>query len=57
MDGIEGIINGQSMNESLIDVNVATKVERGMYGIALSRTKNTVTSSSPTSDQSANVFL
>jgi hypothetical protein len=32
---IEGIINGQTMNESLIDVNVTTKVERCVRGIAL----------------------
>lgn len=45
------------MNESLIDTNVATKVERRMCRITLSRTENGVTSSSPTSDQYANVFL
>ena len=55
MDDIEGIINGQTMKESLIDVNVAAKVERCMCRIVLSRTENNVTS--PTSDQSANVFL
>ncbi|HEU4824191.1 MAG TPA: hypothetical protein VFS97_12265 [Nitrososphaeraceae archaeon] len=57
MGDIAGIISGQTMNESLIDINVATKVERCMWGIALSRTANNVTSSSPTDDQSANVFL
>ena len=57
MDDIEGIINGQTTNEYLIDVNVATTVERCMCGIALSRTENNAISSSPTSDQSANVFV
>jgi hypothetical protein len=44
MGDIEGI-SGQTMNESLIDINVPTKVERCMWGIALSRTENNVTSS------------
>jgi hypothetical protein len=57
MGDIEGILSGQTMNESLIDTNVATKVERCMWGIALSRTENNITSSSPTDDQPANVFL
>jgi hypothetical protein len=32
---IEGIINGQTINESPIDVNVTTKVERCVRGFAL----------------------
>jgi aldose sugar dehydrogenase len=43
---IQRIVNGQIMNEPLIDVNVSTDVERCMCGIAVSMRNNT-----------ANIFL
>jgi hypothetical protein len=36
-DTVQRIINGTIMSEPLLDVNVATSVERGMLGIAVSR--------------------
>ena len=44
---VQRIVNGQIMNEPVIDVNVATEVERCMCGIAISTNKN----------NSQNVFL
>jgi aldose sugar dehydrogenase len=43
---IQRIVNGQIMDESLIDVNVSTDVEGVMCGIAVSMRNNT-----------ANIFL
>jgi glucose/arabinose dehydrogenase len=44
---VRRIINGHTLNEPIIDVNVATEVERCMCGIALFGTKN----------NTANIFL
>ena len=51
------ISNGAMQDAPVLQVPVDSKNERGLLGIAISGSENNVTSSSPTSDQPATVFL
>jgi glucose/arabinose dehydrogenase len=50
---VQRIINGTIQHEPLLDVNVATRAERGMLGIAIADKNN----SSATTDNHRNVYL
>src|SRR5215218_10006483 len=51
------ISNGAMQDAPVLQVPVDSKNERGLLGIAISGSENNITSSSPTSNQPATVFL
>jgi glucose/arabinose dehydrogenase len=51
------ISNGAMKDVPILQVPVDSKNERGLLGVAISGSENNATSSSPTSDQPATVFL
>jgi hypothetical protein len=57
MDNIEGIIQDQTMNESLIDVDVATKVKDTSVELLFLEPKIMLHFRHQLSDQPANAFL
>jgi glucose/arabinose dehydrogenase len=54
---VNRIINGSVLSEPLLHVDVASEVERGMLGIAISNTKNESRINSTTTEGSTYVFL